>query len=105
MSVVQMRLLNMIGFIDELDSVVSACASLSAFEPDDVEIFFKEASKFNSFVSINDFTSLENDLLSIVSKINKNVKKINIDTFINKKQISKYISSISEKIIKKEKKK
>ena len=98
MSVVQMRLLNMIGFIDELDSVVSACASLSAFEPDDVEIFFKEASKFNSFVSINDFTSLENDLLSIVSKINKNVKKVNIDTFINKKQISKYISSISEKI-------
>lgn len=98
MSVVQMRLLNMIGFIDELDSVVSACASLSAFEPDNVEIFFKEASKFSSFVNVNNSVTLENNLLSIIAKINKNVKKINIDTFINKKQISKYISSISEKI-------
>ena len=98
MSVVQMRLLNMIGFIDELDSVVSACASLSAFEPDNVEIFFKETSEFSSFINVNDSASLENDLLSVISKINRNVRKINIDNFISKKQISKYISSISEKV-------
>ena len=88
----------MIGFIDELDSAASVCASICAFQPDNVDTFFKEASKFEQFVNKNNSVSLENNFMNVISKIGKNVKKVNIDSFINKKQISKYITFISEKI-------
>ena len=97
MSVVPMRLLNIIGFVEDLDSVAAACASLCAFEPDKVDNFFKKASEFKPFVSNNDSTSLEENLVNAVSKIGKKIKLMEFDSIISKKQISKYVSSISEK--------
>ena len=62
MSVVNMRLVSVIGFINELDSAALACASLCAFEPDVVDKFFKDANKFSPFINVNDAISYENML-------------------------------------------
>ena len=97
MSVVPMRLVNIIGFVEDLDSVAAACASLRAFEPDKVDNFFKKASKFKPFVNNNDSTSLESNLIDTVSKIGKKIDTIEFDSIISRKQIVKYVSSISEK--------
>lgn len=97
MSVVSMRLISIIGFINELDATSSACVSISAFEPDSVDNFFKDADKFQPFVNNNDSISLENELISITEKIGKKVSLSKDNSMISKKQISKYISSLSEK--------
>ena len=49
MSVISMKLISIIGFIDELDSVASACSSSDIFEPDNVDKFFQDANKFSTF--------------------------------------------------------
>ena len=97
MSVVDMRLISIIGFIDELDSVSLVCASLCAFEPDIVDKFFKDANKFTNFVGTNSSISYENMLTEIVSKINKKILNPDENSLMSKKQIIKYIASFKEK--------
>ena len=98
MPVVNMKLVSIIGFIDELDSVSLACASLCAFEPDIVDKFFKDANKFTNFVSTNSAISHENILTEIINKINKKIPELNTSDLMPKKQIIKYIASFREKI-------
>ena len=97
MSVVNMKLVSIIGFINELDSTALACASLCAFEPDIVDKFFKDANKFDLFVNLNNSVSYENILIETVDKINKKIPELNDDSLITKKQIIKYINSFKEK--------
>ncbi|MBR0183751.1 MAG: hypothetical protein IJQ10_01105 [Clostridia bacterium] len=97
MSVVNMRLVSVIGFINELDSAALACASLCAFEPDVVDKFFKDANKFSPFINVNDAISYENMLNETVGKINKKISKSNNNDLMPKKQIAKYIISFKEK--------
>ena len=97
MSVVNMRLVSVIGFISELDSATLACASLCAFEPDVVDKFFKDANKFSPFINVNDAISYENMLTETVYKINKKISKSNNNDLMPKKQIAKYITSFKEK--------
>ena len=92
-----MRLVSIIGFLNELDSVASACSSLGAFEPDNVDLFFKDADKFSSFCGIDTSASLIEELNEVSKQMGKKIEKNNSPCMLNKKQISKYISSLSEK--------
>lgn len=97
MSVVNMRLISIIGFLNELDSVSSACVSLSAFEPDYVDKFFEGTEKFSPFVNEKDSVSIQSSLLSAAQKINKKIELSDCAPIMSKKHVLKYVSSFSDK--------
>ncbi len=92
-----MRLVSIIGFLNELDSVASACSSLGAFEPDNVDLFFKDADKFSNFSGSDTSLSLMEELNGISEQMGKKIDKNSSPCVLNKKQISKYVSGLSEK--------
>ena len=97
MSVISMKLISIIGFIDELDSVASACSSSDIFEPDNVDKFFQDANKFSAFSCSDTPSFLINELKDVSDKIGKKINIENSECALNRKQISKYVSHLSEK--------
>ena len=99
MSIVNMRLVSIIGFIKELDSVANSCALSCAFEPDDVDVFYDNTDNFSKFSESesNNSGSLIKDLIDISDKLCKKVNFTNVQSNLNKKQISKYIVETSAK--------
>ena len=96
MSIVNMKLVSIIGFINELDSVASSCALSCAFEPDTVDLFYNDADKFSHFSEseTNSSLSLIRSLTCLSEKLEKKIEKTNVQSTSNKKQISKHISEL-----------
>lgn len=99
MSIVNMKLISIIGFINELDSVSSLCALSHAFEPDNVDLFYNDADKFSNFSEseVNKSSYLIKKLTDLSEKLSKKIEISNHPSSLNKKQISKHISEFSTK--------
>ena len=58
MSIVNMKLISIIGFINELDSVSSLCALSHAFEPDNVDLFYNDiVYSFGNYLNFSPFNN------------------------------------------------
>ena len=99
MSIINMRLISIIGFIKELDSVANSCALSCAFEPDNVDVFYDNTDSFSNFSESesNDSESLIKNLIDISDRLGKKICFTNVQSNLNKKQISKYIVETSTK--------
>ncbi|MDR1364275.1 MAG: hypothetical protein LBJ32_01400 [Oscillospiraceae bacterium] len=98
MAIVEMKLVNIIGTVEELDSVVSILGESGIFEPDNAFKIFKNMENFSLIEEENKIEPLINNLKESCKKIGKKLKKNSLDiSNLNRRQIVKYISFFFEK--------
>lgn len=97
MAVMKMRLLSIIGSIDQLDSVLDTCCASENFHLDQAMSFFKDKSEF---VSLND----ENPYIFYLNKLNDAIKLARLkskpvqdsDLLMNWDEIKDYVETTSK---------
>ncbi len=99
MAVMKMKLLSIIGSIDQLDAVLDTCCSSENFHLDQAMSFFKDKSEFVSLNDENPYTFYLNKLGDAVKLARLNVAPVeDSDLLLNWDEIKDYVESTSAKL-------
>lgn len=99
MAVVKMKLLSVIGSIDQLDSVLDTCCSSEDFHLDQAMSFFKDKSEFVSLNDENPYTFYLNKLNDAVKLARLKVESVqDSDLLMNWDEIKDYVETTSGKL-------
>ena len=99
MAVMKMRLLSVIGSIDQLDAVLDACCSSENFHLDQAMSFFKDKSEFISLNDENPYTFYLNKLADAVKLARLETAPIHdADLLMNWDEVKDYVESTSKKL-------
>ena len=99
MAVMKMKLLSIIGSIDQLDAVLDTCCSSENFHLDQAMSFFKDKSEFVSLNDENPYTFYLNKLSDAVKLARLNVAPVeDSDLLLNWDEIKDYVENTSSKL-------
>ncbi len=99
MAVIKMRLLSIIGSIDQLDSVLDTCCSSENFHLDQAMSFFKDKSDFVSLSDENPYTSYLNKLTETIKMARLETKPVDdSDLLMNWDEIKDYVETTSKRL-------
>lgn len=99
MAVIKMRLLSIIGSIDQLDSVLDACCSSENFHLDQAMSFFKDKSDFVSLTDENPYTFYLNKLNEAIKMARLEAKSVeDSDLLMNWDEIKDYVETTSKRL-------
>ena len=99
MAVVKMKLLSVIGSIDQLDPVLDTCCSSENFHLDQAMSFFKDKSEFIPLNDENPYTLYLNKLNDAVKLARFKVEPVqDSDLLMNWDEIKDYVESTSSKL-------
>ena len=99
MAVVKMKLLSVIGSIDQLDAVLDTCCSSENFHLDQAMSFFKDKSEFVSLNDENPYTLYLNKLSDAVKLARLDVEAVqDSDLLMNWDEIKDYVEATSAKL-------
>lgn len=99
MAVVKMKLVSIIGKMDELDNVIEQSCSDGNFQLDQAMTFFSNSSGFTPLNEDNPYSSLFSALKETLSAANlKKVDKVDDDILMDKSEIQPYVSDFCSKI-------
>jgi V/A-type H+-transporting ATPase subunit I len=98
MPVAEMRLLNIIGPMRELEKVVMVCGKSESFEPGSIFGFFKNTEKFLPVKKENTTLDLMKVLSESAKKIGKKIELSDERLNLSKKNINRYVNFFREKI-------
>ena len=99
MAVVKMKLLSVIGSIDQLDAVLDTCCSSENFHLDQAMSFFKDKSEFVSLNDENPYTLYLNKLGDAVKLARLEVEPVqDSDLLMSWDEIKDYVEATSAKL-------
>ena len=99
MAVMKMKLLSIIGSIDQLDAVLDTCCSSENFHLDQAMSFFKDKSEFVSLNDENPYTFYLNKLSDAVKLARLEAAPVqDSDLLLNWDEIKDYVETTSTKL-------
>lgn len=99
MAVMKMRLLSVIGSIDQLDAVLDVCCSSENFHLDQAMSFFKDKSEFVSLNDENPYTFYLNKLGDAVKLARLEVEPAHdADLLMNWDEVKDYVETTAQKL-------
>ncbi len=99
MAVMKMRLLSVIGSIDQLDAVLDVCCSSENFHLDQAMSFFKDKSEFVSLNDENPYTFYLNKLGDAVKLARLDVEPAHdADLLMNWDEVKDYVENTAQKL-------
>lgn len=99
MAVMKMRLLSVIGSIDQLDAVLDVCCSSENFHLDQAMSFFKDKSEFVSLNDENPYTFYLNKLGDAVKLARLEVEPTHdADLLMNWDEVKDYVETTAQKL-------
>lgn len=98
MAVTNMKLINIIGLMQNLDEVAEICGESGIFQPDNVFSFYSNTQGFVQISEESPYAKPVNEIAGIVNAMGKSLKIVDISDFdINREQIREYVDYLSEK--------
>ena len=89
MAVCEMKFINIIGLMDEIDDVIRICGNSKSFQPDDVFYFYSNTQKFSKVAQENPYSEPIKILKDMVVSSGQNVDLVDVENFyIDNNQIS-----------------
>ena len=100
MGISEMKLVSIIGLIQDLSDVVRVCGKSEIFHPDNVFSFYSNTEKFIPLNSEeNPYSKIINKIMSLVKGFGFKLKMTDISDFdADENQIAEYVDHISEKM-------
>ena len=99
MAVMKMKLLSIIGSIDQLDAVLDTCCSSENFHLDQAMSFFKDKSEFVSLNDENPYTFYLNKLSDAVKLARLEAAPVeDSDLLMNWDEIKDYVENTSARL-------
>ncbi len=99
MSVSEIKVISIIGLMQDLGEVAKICGKSGIFQPDDVFSFYSNTEKFTPVAEENPYSMLLKRLTDTVKNSGKSLEIVNISDFdADESQVKEYVEYISDKL-------
>lgn len=99
MSVSKVKVVSIIGMLDNLDKVIKVCGESKFFQPDDAMCFYATTDKFAPISEKNPYTMMLQILRDTMISSGVSPETVDIEDFqVDKDQINEYVNAMSSKL-------